>query len=146
MIQFYFECVKMMVNQVLKVKCYLNRINQEMNSSERLRRDGDLYFNCGNSEFIANNECQAKIDAHFEASCIVKASSDLLLYLIAVFVAGLLIAALIFWARKRCKLRNKKRKPENRTLIVSDMKSGKDDSRQFSDKTNFPGTKIPTYI
>ena len=117
-----------------------------MNSSERLRRDGDLYFNCGNSEFIANNECQAKIDAYFEASCIVKASSDLLLYFIAVFVAGLVLAAIIFCVRKRWKRRKKRRKPENGTLIVSDINLRKTDPQPFADETDSLGTKIPTYI
>ena len=120
-----------------------------MDSSERQTRDGDV-----NCIFNNNNYCivesetafEARCEAHFESLCIVKASSDLLLYFVAVFVAGLLVAAIIFWARKRWKRRKNRRKPENGTLIVSDLNLKKTDTRTFVDETDSPGTKIPTYI
>ena len=130
-----------------------------MNSSEIQKRDGDTTIECNNyciGSSISNIELKAKCesefefkakcDAHFESSCIVKASSDLLLYFIAVLVGGLLIAALIFWARKRCKRRKEKRKTEAGTLIISDMGSRNTGAQRFPDETDSLGTKTPTYI
>ena len=124
-----------------------------MNSSERQKRDGDTVYNNNNiciGESIGNTEFQARCEplceAQCESSCIVKASSDLLLYFIAVFVAGLVIATIIFCARKRWKRRKKRRKPENGTLIVSDMNLRRTDPQPLADETDSLGTKIPTYI
>ena len=125
-----------------------------MNSSEIQKRDGDTFNNnCDivcigtqitNTEFI--NQCKPHFEAQFESSCIVKSSSDLLLYFIAVLVGGLLITAIIFWARKRCKRRKEKRKTEAGTLIVSDLSSRNTGPQRFPDKTDSHDTKIPTYI
>ena len=120
-----------------------------MNKSERQTRDGDVNCNCNNNNFCIHETVtafEARCETHFESLCIVKASSDLLLYFIAVFVAGLVLAAIIFCVRKRWKRRKKRRKPENGTLIVSDINLRKTDPQPFADETDSLGTKIPTYI
>ena len=120
-----------------------------MNSSEIQKRDGDTFIENHNiclHQSISNIELKAICENRFESSCIVKSSSDLLLYFIAVLVGGLLITAIIFWARKRCKRRKEKRKTEAGTLIVSDLSSRNTGPQRFPDKTDYHDTKIPTYI
>ena len=124
-----------------------------MNSSEIQKRDGDtINNNCNNvciGKHITNtefkNQCKPHCEADFQASCIVKSSSDLLLYFIAVLIGGLLLTAIIFWARKRCKRRKEKRKPEVGTLIVSDIERNTG-PQKFPVETHSHGTRIPTYI
>ena len=120
-----------------------------MNSSEIQKRDGDTIIENNNiclHTSISNNELKAICENRFESSCVVKTSSDLLLYFIAVLVGGLLITAIIFWARKRCKRRKEKRKLKAGTLVVSDMSPRNHGLQQFPDETDSHGTKIPTYI